>query len=424
MSFKLCFLFSDVLHKTSMKLIKAVGEFNILWKNISSYDIIPTITKRFSHSACVLENNMYIFGGCTTNATAFNDLWKFDLSVRQWVRPLATGSYPVPKAYTSMVHYKDYLIVFGGWTYPSLSQYYENVTIFNEIHFYNVKTNKWVRVNSSNSPPPMAGHSACMKDNEMVVFGGLVMTAAQNYQIQCSNEVWVFDVSTLNWRRQPTTKPRPSPRYAQSLIHLDAERLMLLGGVQTLRNRFVYSDCWILTMVGPIWTWKELAVKNKEWASANIWCNPACKVGDKVVSLSRSRNGWNSAKPLVTSVVRLSAMNRPESAPVALRVEQSLQRPLDRDQNINGRRGDLPRRSTNLPRQEPANLNSEPAAGPSSERSQSLSSKENESDSNNHSTTGLASELKQINGLEIGRKESTLRRNKNNKVINYNNLIK
>lgn len=411
-----------MLRKTSLKLVKAVGEFNILWKNIVTTDMVPTITKRFSHAACVFENSMYIFGGCTTNATSFNDLWRFDLSKREWVRPLATGTYPVPKAYTSMVHYKDYLVVFGGWTYPSLSQHYNNITMFNEIHFYCVKTNKWILVNAHNSPPPMAGHSACIKGVEMVVFGGLVMSAAQNYQIQCSNEVWVLDIPTAVWRKQATTKPRPSPRYGQSLIRLDSERFLLLGGVQTLHNRFVYSDCWMLTMKGPIWTWKELAVKNKEWASANIWCNPACRVGDKVVSLSRSRNGWNSAKPLVTSAVRLSAHSRPEGAPVSVRVEQSLQRPIDRDLNVNGRRGFLPRQAHARQQKVLVNATNEPIAGPSNEsgNQNEIASKENCDSENSQAGAGPSSESRQSgNVLDLRKKDSTLRRNKT-KVRNKN----
>ncbi|XP_053604276.1 F-box only protein 42 [Plodia interpunctella] len=404
----------NVLRKTSMKLNKAVAEFNILWKNIGPADMVPTITKRFSHAACVLENNMYIFGGCTTNATAFNDLWRFDLSRRQWIRPLATGTYPVPKAYTTMVHYKDYLIVFGGWTYPSPSQYYQSVYMFNEIHFYCINTNRWILINSVNSPPPMAGHSACMKGDEMVIFGGLVVVSAHNHEIQCSNDVWVLDMPSLTWRKQPTTKPRPSPRYAQSLIRLDSDRILIIGGVQTLQNRFVYSDCWVLTMKGPTWTWKELAVKNKEWASSNIWCNPACRVGDKVVSLSRSRNGWNCAKPLVTSAVRLSALSRPEGAPVAVRVEQSLQRPLDRDQNINGRRGVLPRHAAARQAQDASN---EPIAGPSNEQVGSQDSiPMNENARPDNSPAGPSSENKQVEGLDLGKnspKDPALRRNKN-----------
>lgn len=390
-------------------MIKAVGDFNIQWKNIAATDVVPTITKRFSHSACILENNMYIFGGCTTNATSFNDLWRFDLSRRQWIRPLATGTYPVPKAYTTMVDYKDRLIVFGGWTYPSFSQYYQNVTIYNDIHFYCIKSNKWILINTTNPPPPMAGHSACIKGDEMIVFGGLIRSAAQNFQIQCSNDIWVLNLSTYNWRWQSTTKPRPSPRYAQSLIRLDTDRLMVLGGVQTLQNRFVYSDCWILTMKGPTWTWKEIAVKNKEWAAANIWCNPACRVGDKVVSLSRSRYGWNSAKPMVTSVVRLSNLNNGEGAPVAVRVEQSLQRPLDRDQNINGRRGVLPRQRI------PVN---EPIAGPSNEQEKGENSRPTNENANlQHDAASSGESRQSISSLDAAKKESALRRNKNKVCI-------
>lgn len=399
----------NVLHKTSFKLIKAVGEFNILWSNIAPTDMVPTITKRFSHAACILENNMYIFGGCTTNATSFNDLWRFDLSKRQWLRPVATGTYPVPKAYSSMVNYRDSLIVFGGWTYPSNSQYYQIDTMFNEIHFYYVNINKWTLINTINSPPPMAGHSAYMKGDEMVVFGGMVMFAAQNYAIQCSNEIWVLNIPSYTWRKQPTTDPKPSPRYAQSLICLDSERLMILGGVQ---SRSVYSDCWILTMKGPTWTWKELAVKNKEWASANIWCNPACRVGDKVVSLSRSRNGWNTGKPLVTSAVRLAALRRPEGAPVSVRVEQSLQRPLDRDQNINGRRGELPRRPP--VRQEQINHDIEPIAGPSNERVQLQHRVEINVNNSDQNDPVAEADLRQVaNGFDAGRKDFAMRRNKN-----------
>ncbi|CAH2067194.1 unnamed protein product, partial [Iphiclides podalirius] len=172
-------------------------------------------------------------------------------------------------------------------------------------------------------------------------------------------------------------------------------------------------DCWVLTMKGPTWTWKEIAVRNKEWAAANIWCNPACRVGDKVVSLSRSRHGWNGAKPLVTSAVRLSALSRPENAPVSVRIEQSLQRPLDRDQNINGRRGVLPRQP--ITRQASSNLNNEPIAGPSNmqEREKSVVvSKENPGQDFNLEA-GANSDLQQSNNaVDFNKKDLSTRKNK------------
>lgn len=68
---------------------------------------------------CVLGNYMYVFGGCTSTCTTFNDLWKLDLSSRKWDRLLSMGSYPSPKACATLVYYKNSLVLFGGWTHPS-----------------------------------------------------------------------------------------------------------------------------------------------------------------------------------------------------------------------------------------------------------------------------------------------------------------
>lgn len=68
----------------------------------------PTITKRYSHSAVVYDNSMFVFGGCMT-MTTFNDLWRLDLSKRKWIRPLVMGTYPSPKACSSLVRHNDSL---------------------------------------------------------------------------------------------------------------------------------------------------------------------------------------------------------------------------------------------------------------------------------------------------------------------------
>lgn len=79
------------------------------WKSITPASKESTITKRYAHSAVVHENSMYVFGGCTCSMTTFNDLWRLDLSRREWVRPLTMGNYPSPKACSTMICYKDYL---------------------------------------------------------------------------------------------------------------------------------------------------------------------------------------------------------------------------------------------------------------------------------------------------------------------------
>lgn len=101
--------FKDVTKTKRRNLHKAIVDFDVSWKSITPVPMAPTITKRYSHSAVVHENSMYVFGGCTCSMTTFNDLWRLDLSKRQWVRPLTMGTYPSPKACSTMVCYKDYL---------------------------------------------------------------------------------------------------------------------------------------------------------------------------------------------------------------------------------------------------------------------------------------------------------------------------
>jgi F-box protein 42 len=40
----------------------------------------------------------------------------------------------------------------------------------------------------------------------------------------------------------------------------------------------VFSDVWLLSMTDPIWTWREVAVRNPQWSATHMWCHPACKV--------------------------------------------------------------------------------------------------------------------------------------------------
>lgn len=82
---------------------------------MSTDDNTPSITKRYSHSAVVCDDYMYIFGGCTSSNTTFNDLWRLDLSTRTWVRPITMGNYPSPKASSSLIKYKDML---GEYVFP------------------------------------------------------------------------------------------------------------------------------------------------------------------------------------------------------------------------------------------------------------------------------------------------------------------
>ena len=112
-------LLTDVIEHNEAHFQKSVAFGLLDWNSFPATNWLPTIGKRHSHSACIYENSMYVFGGCTATCTTFNDLWRLDLDSRQWVRPITMGSYPSPKACATMLYYNNSFILFGGWSHPS-----------------------------------------------------------------------------------------------------------------------------------------------------------------------------------------------------------------------------------------------------------------------------------------------------------------
>lgn len=216
---------------------------------------------------------MYIFGGGSSTATTFNDLWRFDLSSRQWVRPISMGTYPSPKACATMVCYNNSLILFGGWRHPSAFPPYQPWRLFDEVHLYSILDNKWKVLTAIDGPPPMTGHSATVHRDSMIVFGGYFQNGRT---ATSSNDVWSFDLISHTWARKETNHLKPPPRYGQSQIFLDEHHCLIIGGCGGANNMF--NDAWILDMTEEIWKWRAIMIKNKKWAATQTWCNPACKV--------------------------------------------------------------------------------------------------------------------------------------------------
>ncbi|XP_071448808.1 F-box only protein 42-like [Hetaerina americana] len=361
----------NVIRFKKYNLHRAIAENNVQWQHVRPLDMAPTITKRYSHSACCYGNSMYVFGGCTSTSTTFNDLWRLDLTRRQWVRPLSMGSYPSPKACASLVIHRDNLVLFGGWTHPSPYPLHQAWRLFNELHLYSMESNRWLsHCTPSNSPPPTAGHSASVHRDSMVIFGGLQMQGGLG-QYANSNDVWVFDLNNPSWRKQVISPgPKPYARYGQSQIPLDEDHLLIIGGCGG--PNMVFSDVWLLTMVGPLWSWKELKVRHPERAAAHMWCHPACKVGQNVVVLSRSQGVPNPSSVVATTrslearssssasqMLRLHTSNIwvPPRAEEAMDEEESSPLNQRSERDNHPERGDLPRKDLKTQSVQPGSSN-------------------------------------------------------------------
>ncbi|KMY95735.1 uncharacterized protein Dsimw501_GD15446 [Drosophila simulans] len=283
----------NLVRRSKHNLEKGLIDFRLRWEVFSQQTVnggagapLSFIAGRFAHSAVRQDNSMYVFGGGSSSDTTFNDLWRFDLTHMRWARPVATGTYPSPKGSASMVAWRDQLILFGGWRYPSLHPPYQPWCLFDELHYYDLGKNRWLLRSSLSSPPPMAGHSATVHGDRMVVFGGYQIKDDFNVN---SNDTWVLDLPEQRWW-QPlfVGNTRPSPRYGQIQVELGKNHLLIVGGCGGA-NR-VYTDAWLLDMTRDVWSWKSIAVRNKRFGAVHMWCNPGCKVNNYLVVVGPSPN--------------------------------------------------------------------------------------------------------------------------------------
>lgn len=83
---------SGVIRQLKHTFLNSIYESKVEWKRIAP-EVGIRITERYSHCACYYDKSLYVFGGCTSTNTTFNDLWRFDLARREWIRPLAMGLY-------------------------------------------------------------------------------------------------------------------------------------------------------------------------------------------------------------------------------------------------------------------------------------------------------------------------------------------
>lgn len=267
----------DVRRHTTLNFNKGLIEFRLCWKSLNNFEVTPTIAGRYSHSAVVYKNSMFVFGGGSSTSTTFNDLWRFDLSNRKWDRPISMGNYPSPKANATLVCYKNSLILFGGYRHPTTFPPYQTWRLFDELHSYNVVENRWISISAQDgtTPPAVTGHSASIHNDAMIVFGGF---SQDEHNGTSKNDLWSFDFKSLQWTRKETCQLKPAPRYGQFQIALSDNHCLIMGGCGGPNN--LYNDAWLLDMTQEPWQWKQINIRNKKWAASHMWCNPACKVGN------------------------------------------------------------------------------------------------------------------------------------------------
>lgn len=173
---------------------------------------IPKMSPRYHHSSVYVNESMYVFGGCISPSTAYNDLWRFDMNSKKWNRIIAAGTLPLPRLFCSFTYYecyealltdqpKQYIVLFGGFLFDEKLDVKDR--LLSTIHLFDIAHNRWSLISTEGQIQLKSGnHSAVIIGDELVVFNGLRMVDQQ--EVDC-NEVYVFDLKKRIWSQQKTS---------------------------------------------------------------------------------------------------------------------------------------------------------------------------------------------------------------------------
>ncbi|CAN0014064.1 unnamed protein product [Discosporangium mesarthrocarpum] len=191
--------FSDLWILNPLKLPVGVG-----WSLAEAQG--PHPPARGGHSATVLGDRLYIFGGNTTQV-GFNDLWFLDLPVKEetgarWQQVPTVANFPPARIGHSAMALGDRIIIYGGrdlvtgrymWSPSCFDARSQAFAAFSTPAFAAADTTQELEGGGMWSSWKSTGHSTVLCEEGLITFGGL-MPSGPTQLGGVHNVTWLLDV--------------------------------------------------------------------------------------------------------------------------------------------------------------------------------------------------------------------------------------
>ncbi|KAK2953544.1 putative Actin-fragmin kinase [Blattamonas nauphoetae] len=209
--------------------------------------------KVIDYSLNIYNDELYVFGG--SSSTAFNSgIHKFSFDTKCWFQVPVLGYCPIPRAGHSAVVKFDDLVVFGGLG-P------ENQTL-NDLCLFSFETHTWriLLPESHKQPEPRRNHVAVLDGSKMFIHGGI-------HDRKILSDTWVFDFDTCTWTLIDC-KPAPPPRSNHSAV-VRGDSMIIYAGLGTEP----LSDIWSFNFETYQWTEVDAAKpSNPRHSHSAVFC--------------------------------------------------------------------------------------------------------------------------------------------------------
>jgi len=206
-----------------------------------------TPAARSRHTATLVENKLYIFGG-GDDSRVYNDMYVLDTETMAWSRPQVSGVIPSLRwghTATLITTKSPKILIFGG---------HDSKRMLNDVHLFDIETLTWSQpIINGTACSARAGHTATLVNNKLIIFGG-------GDGNRVLNDIYIINIDSMSWCQPIISGAAPSCRCAHTTT-LMGSKLLVFGGGDGSRR---FKDLYILDIELALQNEQENRQKNKK----------------------------------------------------------------------------------------------------------------------------------------------------------------
>jgi len=224
-----CYLFGGRNDEAACNLLYTFCTNTYQWSKPRVEGDIPG--ERDGHSAAIIGNHMYVFGGYEEIIERFGqDVYRLDLSTYTWKLVSCVGEPPVHRDFHTATALGHLMLIFGGRSDLTGGQWQPPVNMgpdyySNKVSYFDTATSTW-HSPAIHQPLPSGrrSHSALNLGGKLLIFGGYNGRTKEH-----KDDLWLLDTESWSWSKVEPHGVGPNPRRRQALVKA-GNRIFLFGG--------------------------------------------------------------------------------------------------------------------------------------------------------------------------------------------------
>eukprot|EP00004_Rigifila_ramosa_P003966 TRINITY_DN1433_c0_g1_i5.p1 TRINITY_DN1433_c0_g1~~TRINITY_DN1433_c0_g1_i5.p1 ORF type:complete len:1189 (-),score=274.84 TRINITY_DN1433_c0_g1_i5:717-4283(-) len=206
------------------------------WAVVPCKGAIPT--GRHGHTATMVRNRMFVFGGSTAAGTV-SSLDVFDFEKHEWTSARLVGEIPSPRhSHTANLHGKLLYILCGSKGLSGLGS-----------KLYSIDTETFVCKALGDCTKSLGDHAAAVIGNSLWVYGG--WSTKFKLGIYASSSLLRYSFDSGEWTEiAPKGGEEPAGRHGHTMLEHNTSTLLVFGGAYARAN----SELWTFDIALSRWS--------------------------------------------------------------------------------------------------------------------------------------------------------------------------